>query len=70
MGSFDARIETLQGAAPDLGDRSTERLTMLRALLLCFVIFACLGVFLIGPHSALAVEQSPEEGNQPTPVDK
>jgi hypothetical protein len=43
---------------------------MLKALLLCFVIFASLGVFLIGPHSALAVEQSPKEGNQPTPVDK
>ena len=43
---------------------------MLKALLLCFVIFASLGIFLIGPHSALAVEQSPKEGNQPTPVAK
>ena len=41
---------------------------MLKALLLCFVIFVSLGIFLIGPHSALAVEQSPKEGNQPTPV--
>ncbi len=43
---------------------------MLKALLLCLVIFASLGVFLIGPHSALAVEQSPKEGTQPTPVAK
>lgn len=43
---------------------------MLKALLLCFVIFASLGIFLIGPHSALAVEQSPKEGNRPTPVAK
>jgi hypothetical protein len=43
---------------------------MLKALLLCFLIFASLGIFLIGPHSALAVEQSPKEGNQPTPVAK
>jgi hypothetical protein len=39
---------------------------MLKALLLCFVIFASLGIFVIGPHSALAVEQSPKEGNRPT----
>lgn len=43
---------------------------MPKALLLCFVIFANLGIFLIGSHSALAVEQSPKEGNQPTPVAK
>ncbi len=43
---------------------------MLKTLLLCFVIFASLGIFLIGPHSALAVEQSPKEGNQPTSVAK
>ena len=43
---------------------------MLKALLLCFVIFASLGTFLIGTHSALAAKQSPKEGNQPTPVAK
>jgi len=43
---------------------------MLKGLLLCFVIFASLGTFLIGPHSVLAAEQSPKEGNQPTPVAK
>ena len=43
---------------------------MLKGLLLCFVIFASLGIFLIGPHSVLAAEQSPKEGNQPTPVAK
>ena len=38
---------------------------MLKRLLLCFVIFASLGTFLIGAHSsALALEQSPKEGNQ------
>jgi hypothetical protein len=36
---------------------------MPKTLLLCFVIFASLGIFLIGPHSALALEQSPKEGN-------
>ena len=43
---------------------------MLKALLLCFVIFAGLGLFLIGPHSALAAEQSPKEGDQRPPVAK
>jgi hypothetical protein len=43
---------------------------MLKGLLLCFVMFASLGTFLIGPHSVLAAEQSPKEGNQPTPVAK
>ena len=43
---------------------------MLKGLLLCFVVFASLGTFLIGPHSVLAAEQSPKEGNQPTPVAK
>jgi hypothetical protein len=43
---------------------------MLKSLLLCFMIVASLGVFLIGPHSALASEQSPKEGNQPPPVAK
>lgn len=43
---------------------------MLKGLLLCFVIFASLETFLIGPHSVLAAEQSPKEGNQPTPVAK
>lgn len=43
---------------------------MLKGLLLCFVIFASLGTFLIGPHMVLAAEQSPKEGNQPTPVAK
>jgi hypothetical protein len=47
---------------------TTEGLTMLKALLLCFVIFASLGVFLIGPHSALAAEQSPKEGDKSPPV--
>lgn len=37
---------------------------MLKALLLCFVIFASLGTFLIGTHSALAAEQSPKSGDQ------
>jgi len=40
---------------------------MRKGLLLCFVIFASLETFLIGPHSVLAAEQSPKEGNQPTP---
>ncbi len=39
---------------------------MRKGLLLCFVIFASLGTFLIGPHSVLAAEQSPKKGNQPT----
>ena len=39
-------------------------------LLLCFVVLASLETFLIGPHSVLAAEQSPKEGNQPTPVAK
>lgn len=43
---------------------------MLKRLLLCFVIFASLGTFSIGPHSVLAAEQLPKEGNQPTPVAK
>ena len=43
---------------------------MLKGRLLCFVIFASLGTFLIGPHSVLAAEQSLKEGNQPTPVAK
>ena len=43
---------------------------MLKGRLLCFVIFASLGTFLIGPHSVLAAEQSSKEGNQPTPVAK
>jgi hypothetical protein len=43
---------------------------MLKGLLLFFVISASLGTFLIGPHSVLAAEQSPKEGNQPTPVAK
>lgn len=43
---------------------------MLKGLLLFFVIFASLGTFLIGPHSVLAAEQSPKEGNQPQPVAK
>jgi hypothetical protein len=43
---------------------------MLKGLLLCFVVFASLGTFLIGPHSVLAAEQSPKKGNQPTPVAK
>lgn len=43
---------------------------MRKGLLLCFVVFASLGTFLIGPHSVLATEQSPKEGNQPTPVAK
>jgi hypothetical protein len=43
---------------------------MLKSLLLCFVIFASLGTFLIGPHSVLAAEQSPKEGHQPPPVTK
>ncbi len=43
---------------------------MLKGLLLCFVIFASLGTFLIEPHSVLAAEQSPKEGNQPRPVAK
>lgn len=43
---------------------------MLNGRLLCFVIFASFGTFLIGPHSVLAAEQSPKEGNQPTPVAK
>ena len=44
---------------------------MLKSLLLCFVIFASLGTFLIGAHSsALASEQSPKEGNQLPPVAK
>ena len=44
---------------------------MLKRLLLCFVIFASLGTFLIGAHSsALASEQSPKEGNQLPPVAK
>jgi len=43
---------------------------MLKGLLLCFVIFASLGTFLIAPHSVLAAERSPKEGNQSTPVAK
>jgi hypothetical protein len=44
---------------------------MLNRLLLCFVIFASLGTFLIGAHSsALASEQSLKEGNQLPPVAK
>lgn len=43
---------------------------MHKGLLPCFVIFASLGAFLIGPHSVLAAEQSPKERNQPTPVAK
>ena len=43
---------------------------MLKSLLLCFMIFVSLGIFLIGSHSVLAAEQSPKEGNQPTPVAK
>jgi hypothetical protein len=43
---------------------------MLKGLLLRFVIFASLGTFLLGPHSVLAAEQSPKEGNLPTPVAK
>jgi hypothetical protein len=43
---------------------------MLKGLPLCFVIFASLGTFLIATHSALAVEQSPKEGNQSPPVAK
>ena len=43
---------------------------MFKGLLLCFVIFASLGTFLIGPHSLLAAVQSPNEGNQSTPVAK
>lgn len=43
---------------------------MRKGLLLCFVIFASLGTFFFGPHSVLAAEQSPKEGNQPTPVAK
>ncbi|NOU09575.1 MAG: hypothetical protein HOO98_06095 [Nitrospira sp.] len=43
---------------------------MFKGLLLCFVVFASLGTFLIGPHSVLATGQSPKEGNQPTPVAK
>jgi hypothetical protein len=43
---------------------------MRKGLLLCFVIFASLGTFLIGPQSVLAAEQSPKEGNQPTLVAK
>jgi hypothetical protein len=43
---------------------------MRKGLLVCFVIFASLGTFLIGPHSVLAAEQSPKERNQPTPVAK
>jgi hypothetical protein len=44
--------------------------TMPKGLLLCCVIFASLGTFLIGPHPVLAAEQSPKEGSQPTPVAK
>jgi len=47
-----------------------EGLSMLKAVLLCFVIFASLGVFLIGPHSALAAEQSPKEGDKSPPAAK
>ncbi len=43
---------------------------MRKGLLLCFVIFTSLVTFFFGPHSVLAVEQSPKEGNQPTPVAK
>jgi hypothetical protein len=43
---------------------------MLKSLLLCFMIFVSLGIFLMGSHSVLAAEQSPKEGNQPTPVAK
>jgi hypothetical protein len=43
---------------------------MRKTLLLCFMIFVSLGIFLIGSHSVLAAEQSPKEGNQPTPVAK
>jgi hypothetical protein len=43
---------------------------MLKAPLLYFVVFASLGTFLIDTHSALAAEQSPKKGNQPTPVAK
>jgi hypothetical protein len=41
---------------------------MRKSLLLCFLIFVSLGIFLMGSHSVLAAEQSPKEGNQPTPV--
>lgn len=43
---------------------------MRKGLLPCFVMFASLGAFLIGPHSVLAAGQSPKEGNQPTPAAK
>ena len=43
---------------------------MRKSLLLCFMIFVSLGIFLIGSHSVLAAEQSPKEGNPPTPVAK
>ena len=43
---------------------------MRKSLLLCFMIFVSLGIFLMGSHSMLAAEQSPKEGNQPTPVAK
>ena len=44
--------------------------TILKGLLPCFVIFASLVTFLIRPHSVLAAEQLPKEGNQPTPLAK
>lgn len=40
---------------------------MRTGLLQCFVLFASLGIFLIGSHSVLAAELSPKEGTQPTP---
>lgn len=43
---------------------------MRKGLLLCSVILASLGTFLIGLHSVLAAEQLSKEGNQPTPVAK
>jgi len=43
---------------------------MLKSLLLCFMIFVSLGIFLMGSHSVLAAELSPQEGNQPTLVAK
>ena len=43
---------------------------MLKSLLLCFMIFVSHGIFLMGSHSVLAAEQSPKEGNHPTPVAK
>lgn len=34
---------------------------MLKSLLLCFVIFANLGIFSIGPHSALAAAKETDQ---------